>query len=392
MWISSITSGVKRELWPSTCVLRPSLFLVVGSGAGTFFSFAMSCLPFREPHGAEQRGANESSENEFLLGGFEIVVIPQLPARGDLLHVLDAPRGREAVHLQFALQPLHVEVGHFRRHGIDPEARDFAADVDRAVVHGIAEVLAGIAEDDHASALHHEAAEGARPATNDDRAALHIDTDARADVALAHQITATYRGAEGRARVLLDHYGSGEHVLGARPADPALDADVGSVDQPAAEIAQTAFDREIETVEDADRQGMLGAGVLDHDGAEALTHQLAQFQIDLARGHGGGVELGALLEIDLKGLWIGEALLLLGSEEALLVATGELLGVHPQVGRSRRRDCHDVSRSLMTLKDDQLFRHTRTSPSYGSKVSISWGKMLRIATSSEASAMKRSLS
>src|ERR1700682_3991083 len=351
MWISSITSGVKRELWPSTCVLRPSLFLAVGSGAGTFFSFAMSCLPFREPRamGAEPRVANESSENEFLLGGFEIVVIPQLPASGVLVHALGAARGREAVHLQFALQPLHVEVGHLRRHGIDPEARDLAADVDRAVVHGVAEVLAGIAEDDHASALHHEAAEGARPATNDDRAALHIDTDARADVALAHQITATDRGAEGRARVLLDHYGSGEHVLGARPADPALDADVGSVDQPATEIAQTAFDREIETVENADRQGMLGAGVLHHDAADALTHQLAQFQIDLARGHGGGVELRALLEIDLEGLWIGEALLLLGSEEALLGATGELLGVHSQVGRSRRRDCHDVSRSLMTL-------------------------------------------
>ena len=74
---------------------------------------------------------------------------------------------------------------------------------------------------------------------------------------------------------------------------------------------------------------MLGAGVLHHDGAEALTHQLAQSQIDLARGHGGGVELRALLEIDLEGLWRGEALLLLGSEEALLVATGELLGVHP---------------------------------------------------------------
>jgi len=28
---------------------------------------------------------------------------------------------------------------------------------------------------------------------------------------------------------------------------------------------QTAFDREVETVEDADRQGMLGAGVLHHD-------------------------------------------------------------------------------------------------------------------------------
>src|SRR5258708_9932182 len=39
-------------------------------------------------------------------------------------HVPDASRGREAVHLQFALQPLHVEVGHLRRHGIDPEARE----------------------------------------------------------------------------------------------------------------------------------------------------------------------------------------------------------------------------------------------------------------------------
>src|SRR5580704_6183140 len=193
MWISSMTSGVKRRLWPSTCVLRRSFFFVVGSGAGAFFSFAMCCLPFREPR-VNWRGANglpESSENELLLGGLEIVVIQQLSARGDLVHFLHAPRGGEAVHLKFAFQPLHVEVGHLRRHGIDPEARDLAADVDRAVVHGIAEVLAGIAEDDHASALHHEAAESPGAATNDDRAALHIDTDARADVALAHQVTAT---------------------------------------------------------------------------------------------------------------------------------------------------------------------------------------------------------
>ena len=81
-----------------------------------------------------------------------------------------------------------------------PRLGDLAADVDRAVVHRIAEVLAGVAEDDHAAALHHEAGERAGAAADDDRAALHVDADARADVALADEIAAAERRAERASR------------------------------------------------------------------------------------------------------------------------------------------------------------------------------------------------
>src|SRR4029077_505714 len=144
-----------------------------------------------------------------------------------------------------------------------------------------------------------------------DRAALHVDAHTRADIALADEVTAAQGSAEGRARILLDHHGAGEHVLGARPADAALDADVGSVDQSAAEIAQAPFDGEIEAIENADREGMLGTGVFQYEAAEAMTHQLAQLEVDFGRRQGSGVELRALLDVDLEGLRIGEALLLL---------------------------------------------------------------------------------
>ena len=63
---------------------------------------------------------------------------------------------------------------------VDTEARNLAADVNSAVVHRIAEIVAGVAEDDHATALHHEAGEGADAAADDDRAALLVDADTRA--------------------------------------------------------------------------------------------------------------------------------------------------------------------------------------------------------------------
>src|SRR5271169_129889 len=238
MWMSSMTWGVKRELWPSTWVLRLSFFFVAGTVTGAFFSFAMFCFPF-----------SECLEDELLLGRLEVVVVPELPAGADLLHVLGTLGRLETVQLQLALQPLHVEVSHLGWYGIDAESIDSSADVNRAVVHRVAQVLAGIAKDDHASALHHEAAESAGPAAGDDRAALHVDTHAGAHIALTDEVATAERRAEGRARVLLDHHRSGEHVLGARPADAACDVDVRSVDQAAAEIAETAFDGQFEAVE-----------------------------------------------------------------------------------------------------------------------------------------------
>src|SRR5262249_45592991 len=103
----------------------------------------------------------------------------------------------------------------------DAEARRLPADIDGAVIHRVAEILAGVAADHHAPSLHHEAGEGAGVAAHDDSAALHVDPGARADIALAHEIAASDRGAELRACVLFDEDGSAHHVLCAGPADPA---------------------------------------------------------------------------------------------------------------------------------------------------------------------------
>ncbi len=60
---------------------------------------------------------------------------------------------------------------------------------------------------------------------------------------------------------------------------------------------------------------MLGAGVLDDDGAVALLHQLPDAGIDGVRRHVAGVDLGALVEVDVVGIGQREAGLgLLGIE------------------------------------------------------------------------------
>ncbi len=90
-------------------------------------------------------------------------------------------------------------------------------------------------------------------------------------------------------------------------------------------------------------------GIVDHDGAVALVHQLADAQVDPARVQFCGVELGALVEVDVGGQRVGEPVRpLLDLEEARLGAARQLLGVHP----------HLVGR----MRGPQL-RHTRTSPS-----------------------------
>ncbi len=78
---------------------------------------------------------------------------------------------------------------------------------------------------------------------------------------------------------------------------------------------------------------MLGPRILDHDGAVALGHELADLQVDGLAVHLRGVELGALVEVDVEGVGIDEALLLLRREEHLLGAAAQLLGVHPHLMR-----------------------------------------------------------
>src|SRR4051812_21611495 len=93
------------------------------------------------------------SEHELLLVGLEIVVVPQLLAGDDLLEVIDAFAGIEIVHLELARQPFAVAAGEGGRHGVDAQAPRLAAEIDGAVIHRVAEVLAGVAADDHAPTL-----------------------------------------------------------------------------------------------------------------------------------------------------------------------------------------------------------------------------------------------
>ena len=229
---------------------------------------------------------------------------------------------------EFAGQPFHVGVGHLSGDAVHAQAGDFAAHVNDAVIHGIAEVFAGVAEDDEAAALHHEAAEGAGAAADDDGAAFHVDAGAAAGVAPAHQVAAAHGGAESGAGVLFHHRGAGHHVLGEGPADAAADGDVGAVVESAAEIAEGTGEGQIQPVENADSEGMFGARIGDGDGADSVGHEFTDADVDRARVHAGGVDLGAAVEVHLKSAGVGEGgavLTQVGVEKNLLVAAAEAL-------------------------------------------------------------------
>src|SRR5580658_542215 len=136
MWISSITCGVKIELWPSKLVLRSGFFLLDGISAGSLVSFGIGTVSLR----AVLFARIDELEDQFLFGRLKIVVVPELPAGDDLLHVLDAFWRLKTVHLELAFQPLPFELRHLPRHGVDSQAGDFTADIDRAVVHRVAEI------------------------------------------------------------------------------------------------------------------------------------------------------------------------------------------------------------------------------------------------------------
>src|SRR5262245_52707490 len=192
MWMSSMTSGVKRLLWPRMLVLRFGFAATSGRSAGAFDSMAMMC-------------PQSVLEHQLLFGRLQVVVVPELLAGGDLLQVFDAVGRLQPVEIELALQPRDLVGRLLDGNRVHAKARDLAADVNRAVVHRVAEVLAGVAEHDHPAALHHEARERAGAAADENRAAFHVDAGTRADVALADEIAAAQRRAERRPGVLLDH-------------------------------------------------------------------------------------------------------------------------------------------------------------------------------------------
>ena len=123
---------------------------------------------------------------------------------------------------------------------------------------------------------------------------------------------------------------------------------------------------------------MLGTGIFQDDGSITVLHQFTDTAVDLDRLHVGRVDLGPFVEIHIRGIEVGKATFLVEVKEDLLRAAGQLLRMHP----------HFMGEMLLCGH----VRHTRTSSSYGSHVSISCGMMLRIATSSDARATTLSLS
>src|SRR5262245_23815736 len=370
--MSLMTSGVKIRLLPrmnrsDSAGALPLPFLPLLS------FFIVSAQPL-------------ASQHQFLFRRLEIVVVPQLLAGDDLAEGADAVLRQQLVAAELGLEPALVEISDRAPHGIDAEALRLAGDIDRAVIHGIAEILPGIAADHHPPALHHAAGDGPGIAADDDRSAFLVDARARADIAAADEIAAADGGAELRARVLLDQDRPAHHILGARPADPARDPHIRPVAQAAAEIAERAVDDEIESVQDPDRDRMLGAGIADDNRAVAVRHQFANTQIDGFGLELAGVDLGALVEVDLEGVRQAKAVVAVAQidvEEFLNRAAFELLGMQP----------HLVRAALLLVKlGSRYLCHTRISSSYGSNVSISRGMMARMATSSEASATRLSLS
>src|SRR5439155_22926018 len=100
--------------------------------------------------------------------------------------------------------------------------------------------------------------------------------------------------------VRVDDDDARHHVLARRPADAALDVDLGSVAETAAEVAERAFEGDPAPREDADAERMLRARILDRDvGHAQLVEQPAQLEVDLPRrellrveARGRAVDLG----------------------------------------------------------------------------------------------------
>ena len=214
-----------------------------------------------------------------------------------------APRARELANLRSTSSV--SESSHSASTQSIPSAAIFAADVDRAVVHRVAQPRPDVAADDLAAALHHEAGHRGGVAEHDDRAALLVDAGARADVTLDDEVAAAQGRAGKRAGVVIDHDDPRHHVLGDRPPDPSGDLDLGAVDQPTAEVAQAALEADPAAGEDGDAERVPRARVEDgHVGDTLLVDQPAQLGVDLSGRQLSGVEHGAAA-VDLRALGDG---------------------------------------------------------------------------------------
>src|SRR5215211_1562762 len=232
MWMSLMTSGVKILLRPerSRAKVRPPW------------------LPFLD--------------DQLALAGLELVVVVELLAADELLEL---GRRAEPVDPELALDQLGVGLVPLAGHAIDPERLHLAGDVNRPVVHRVAETGADVSANDLAPTLEHEPCHRAGVAEDDDRAALLVDARARAHLPLDDDVASSNGGSGQRAGVALDDNDPRHHVLAGRPADPTADVNLRAVDQATPEVAERALEADLAAGEDAHPEGVLRPRVLDRD-------------------------------------------------------------------------------------------------------------------------------
>src|SRR6266851_296706 len=274
-------------------------------------------------------------DDELSLARFELIVVVELLATDELLEL---GRHAQAVDAELALDQLGVGSGPLPWHAVEPERLHLAGHIEGPVVHRVAEVWPDVAADDLPAALHHECRIDPGVAEDDDGAALLVDAGPGPDAALDQHVPTADRGRRERPGVLFDHDHPRHHVLAGRPSDSPGDDHLRPIDHAEAEVPEAALKPDATPGQDADADGVLGAGVAHcHLGHALLVEEPAQFQVDLAGGQLGGVEPGRLTG-DLRDLGNGRERL------------GQPSGV---VG--------DASRAGRFYSD-----HTRTWLSYGS--------------------------
>ena len=166
--------------------------------------------------------------------------------------------------------------------GVGAERLHFAADVDVARCHVLADPLAGVAEDDDAAAVHHVAGHEVRVAEAAEGAGFHHLAGARAHVALDDDLGAADRHAGDRPGIAADDHRTVVDVVGQAPANVVLDLEARAVGESAAEVAGRAAHPHGHGLAlgngQADADVVLGVGVEDLDvlarlaaGADALV-------------------------------------------------------------------------------------------------------------------------
>src|SRR5919201_1057029 len=113
-----------------------------------------------------------------------MVVVVELLAAHELLKFR---RRAEPVDPELALDELGVRVRPLPRHAVDAERLHLPADVDRPVVHRVAEPRPDLADDHLPAALHHEPGHRPRVPHHDHRPALLVDPRAREGDAAASE-------------------------------------------------------------------------------------------------------------------------------------------------------------------------------------------------------------